>query len=120
MGTDLSDADPLLDIVNTELSAVVFVHDYVQLQFDGPTINVMTPITVSSNGVTARSGETNFRNLLCDQLSKTVTRAHASRGDTLMLTFVDGATLAISLKDHDYIGPEAVVIQGAAPRWPVL
>lgn len=112
--------DPLLDLVNSELSAVVFVRDYVQLQFDGPTINALTPITVCDKDIMALSGDANFRNVLCAQISKSVANAHVQKGDALTITFSDNARIAISLKEQDYTGPEAAVIMGKASRCVVL
>ena len=50
-------ADPLQDIVGRDLTAVTFVLEYVQLQFDGPTIHVLTPITMRARGVVTTSGD---------------------------------------------------------------
>ena len=70
--------------------------------------------------MTASSGAANFRNVLCEQVSKTVTSAHATPGDALTFTFSDGARIVLSLKERDSTGPEAVVIQGMGSRWTVL
>ncbi len=112
--------DAIGDIVNRELSAVVFVRDYVQLQLDGPTVTVLTPITVSSRGVVARSGDTGFKDLLCDQISKTIVTAEARSGEALLLTVSDGSTITISLAAVDHVGPEAVIIQRSNSQCQVL
>ena len=112
--------DPLQDVVGEDLSAVVFVRDYVQLQFDGPLMTVLTPITVVSGAISTRSGDEDFRNVLCGQISKLVVSARTDEGDALTITFSDGSSIAISLKEEDYVGPEAVVIHGLASRLAVL
>ena len=113
--TELGES-PLLRIVGQDLSAVAFVRDYVQLQFDGPLINVMSPITVQCGGVEARSGDVAFRNLICTQVSKEVVAANIEEGVCLRLEFVDGSTIALSLSPADYAGPEAVVVRGLSSQ----
>jgi hypothetical protein len=112
--------DPLQDIVGQDLSAVTFVRDYIQLQFDGPLMNVMTPLSVVSAALNSRSGDENFRNVLCDQISKLVVSVRADEGDALTITFSDASSIAISLKREDYVGLEAVVVYGRDSRLAVL
>jgi len=38
------------DLVDEELSAVCFVRDYVEFQFDGPTLRALTPVRVLGPG----------------------------------------------------------------------
>lgn len=112
--------DPLHDIVGQDLSAVTFVRDYVQLQFDGPMMNVLTPIVVRAGTLVSRQGGDGFRDALCGQISKTVVGARADEDDALTISFSDGSAVSISLKQEDYVGPEAVVIWGTGPRWAVM
>jgi hypothetical protein len=112
--------DPLQDIVGQNLSAVVFVQDYVQLLFDGPQMNIMTPLTVGSGASVTRSEEVAFRNALCAQIAKRVASVSAERGVAVTITFSDDSTISISLKEVDYPGPEAVLVRGDRNRWTVL
>ncbi len=96
------------------------MRDYIQLQFDGPLMNVMTPLSVVSAALNSRSGDQNFRNVLCDQISKLVVSVRADEGDALTITFSDASSIAISLKREDYVGLEAVVVYGLASQWAVL
>ena len=57
------------------LSAVTFVMDYLQVDFSGRTINVYNPLTMQSDGATVTSWQPGFRDLLCGQITKVVTRA---------------------------------------------
>jgi hypothetical protein len=99
--------------VGRRLSGVTFVMDYVQLQFDPPpTINALTPITVRSGARTAVSGDESFRNLLCDQIPKTVTDISLIDGEALNFTFEDNTTISLSLRKEHYVCPEAVNIYG--------
>ena len=102
-------------IVGETLSDVQFVLDYWQLQFDGPSMNIMTPIELRSGEVVARDGGFRFREHMCDQIGKTVTGAELSE-TALKLTLEDGSTISISLRDEDYHGPEAILLLDASRR----
>ena len=110
------DGDIRDQVVGRRLSSVTFVMDYVRLGLDPPptatSINALTPITVSSPGGSAASGDKEFRNLLCDQLLKTVDAISLLPGNSLTLIFGDGSTVAISLREEHYPGPEAINISG--------
>src|SRR5580693_2357219 len=111
MNTPKSDSRDVIakHLVGRRLSGVTFVMDYVQLQFDPPpTINALTPITVRSGSRTAVSGDELFRNLLCEQISKTVTEVSLLDGEALTFSFEDGSTISLSLRQEDYVCPEAV------------
>ena len=101
-------------VVGRRLSGVTFVMDYVQLQFDPPpTINALTPITVRSGGRTAVSGDEPFRNLICEQIPKTVMSVSLVDGEALSFSFEDGSAISLSLRQEDYVCPEAVNIYGS-------
>ncbi|MDI4231443.1 hypothetical protein OZ411_01270 [Bradyrhizobium sp. Arg237L] len=63
---------PFEAIVGEKLSAITFVLDYWQLQFDGPTINALSRLEVSAGETSLRDGHDQFRNLICDQIGKIV------------------------------------------------
>ena len=100
-------------LVGRRLSGVTFLMDYVQLQFDPPPIiNALTPITVRAGGRTAISGEDSFRNLLCEQIPKTVHSVSLVSGEELTLAFEDTSTISLSLRKEHYVSPEAVNFYG--------
>ncbi len=98
------------------LHAVTFILDYVQLQFDSPlTINAFTRISVRPNGEkTTGDDEDQFRNLLCSQISKEVGLVTIRDSKSFDLTFADCSGVSISLRPEDYVGPEAVVVNGGS------
>ena len=102
-------------IVGERLSDVQFVLDYWQLQFDGPTMNIMTPIELRSGEVIARDGGFRFREHLCDQIDKAVAAVEIS-ATALELTLEDRSTISISLRQEDYHGPEAILLLDASRR----
>jgi hypothetical protein len=100
-------------LVGRRLSGVTFVMDYVQLQFDPPpSINALTPITVRAGDRAAISGDESFRNLLCEQIPKTIRSVSLSDGEELILTFGDGSTISLSLRKEHYVCPEAINFYG--------
>jgi len=100
-------------VVGRRLSAVTFVLDYIQLQFDPPPIlNALTPVRVVCGGRSARFGDELFRNLICEQIPKTIKSVSLVDEQSLRLILDDDSEIAISLRREDYRGPEAVVLYG--------
>jgi hypothetical protein len=99
-------------VIGEKLSAVVFVLDYHQLQFDGPSFTILNPITVTSGSSGVAAGADQFRNRLCEQITKIVRRVECNEGDALTIEFEDNSSISVSLKDKDYSGPEAVIFRG--------
>ncbi len=101
--------DYLKRIVGSKLSAITFVLDYYQFQFDGPLFNVLTPVTFISGSNQTRSGEDQFRNRVCAQIGKIVHGITIHENKELVITFEDDSQLLFSLQEKDYPGPEAVI-----------
>jgi hypothetical protein len=118
----MGDATPIIrqQIVGMDLSAVTFVRDYVQLDFDGPKFNVLTPITVASSSNCAISGGDPFRNRLCDQIGKVVSDVTYEEHKSFLIALADGTTISFSLRKEDYPGPEAVEFFGSGGLWVVI
>jgi hypothetical protein len=93
------------------LSAVSFVHDYLQLQFDGPFLNIFVwpRITVSAKSVSFGMNE--YRDQLCSQIGKIVGGATVEADVSLRLYFTDGTIVEVSLRPESRKGPESVVFQ---------
>ena len=96
------------------LHAVTFVLDYVQLQFEPAlTISAFTRVSVRPNGESVTDDDDDqFRNLLCAQISKEVGLVIVRDAKSFDLTFDDSSGVSISLRPEDYVGPEAVAING--------
>ena len=113
--------DPSRQIVGEQLSGVTFVMDYLQLQFNPPpTINAYTPVTVSSSGKTCVSGDDQFRNRLCEQITKIVKSVVIKEEEAFSIAFEDDSVISISLKPSDYTGPEAMEFIGREKLWMVI
>ncbi len=104
--------NPFQQIVGEHLSAVTFVQGYLQLQFDGPTLNALTVVTVTSPDGHAKSGDDQFRNLLCSCITKQVLGIEVREHEVLHIRLADGFSVSVSLRDEDYRCPEAVTFHG--------
>ena len=105
---DQDDIQFLSRIVGEQLSAVVFVQDYLQLQFDGPTLTLLTPISVrSSSGGVVTEREAGWRDTLCAQITCIVQAIRIADGD-LIVDFDDGSAICVSIRPEDYRCAEAV------------
>jgi hypothetical protein len=100
---------PFEAIVGEKLSAITFVLDYWQLQFDGPIINALSRLEVSAGEISLRDGHDQFRNLICDQIGKIVASVALLQPEAFTITFEDQSSIKISLRWEDYRGPEAMI-----------
>lgn len=105
-------SNPFEVLIGEMLSAVTFVVDYWQLQFDGSTINALSQLEVFSEGTTLRDGHDQFRNVICSQIGKAVTAVKLVQLEALTITFSDGSWIKISLRLADYRGPESIIFYG--------
>lgn len=100
------------EICGNQLSSVEFVQDYLQLRFDGPCLNVYTPLTVRSGGKIITSWDTGFRDLLCGQITEIVENVSFENEKELAIQFKNGSEISISLNPDHYCSPEAVYAHG--------
>jgi hypothetical protein len=108
-------------LVGEDLSGIVFVRDYLQLQFNPPPqINVYSrQVVVSIDGRSAKFGEEAFANLTLSLIGKFVREVRVDERSFRIL-FVDASEIMISLRREHYQGPEAVDFQGRDHQWAVL
>src|SRR5262245_20061712 len=103
---------PFHQLIGEQLSAVIFVQDYLQLAFDGPVINIYNPLTVETSTITIKTWEDQLRNVLCGQITKRVADVVVIPRDQYRIVFTDGSVIRISLRDDDYTTPEALFYHG--------
>ncbi len=96
------------ELIGEKLSSITFVMDYIQLSFDGPTINVYAPILVKDEITTTRCGEDQFRNQICSFIAKQVKEVTFAESESIYIYFEDHSQIQISLRESDYTGPEAI------------
>lgn len=107
----IQDHEQLEELAGRQLSAVTFLRDYVQLQFDGPVLNVMNTMVASSHEHSARTGDDQFRNLLCGHICGQVQAVDISF-DALSIELLDAGRITVLLGDEHYSGPEAIYYYG--------
>lgn len=100
------------ELIGCQLSSVEFVQDYVQIRFNGPSINVTNPLTVKVNETKITSWDVGFRDLLCEQITKIVNEVNFEAEKTLTIRFIDNSEITISLRPEDYSSPEAIYAYG--------
>jgi hypothetical protein len=99
------------EIVNEPLSAVTFVQDYVQLHFGGSMVTAITLPAVIVGDVIYEGGAPGYRDRLCEQINKIVTRAFVEPNDRVQIDFSDHSSIMIPLRPENYRAAEAVIFQ---------
>ena len=102
---------PFKSIIGQQLTAVVFVMYYVQLQFGGPrpVLTAITLPTVKTDQGEFRPEVPGYRDRLCERIAGTVRQASVSEGEEVRIDLDDGTILSISLKPEDYRTAEAAI-----------
>lgn len=108
--------DPLEDsllarLIGLELASVVFVRDYVQLDFDGPRLTCFVWPTVEVGGATSSFGAAGYRDALCAFISQTVLSTDEAVGTGLVLRFAIGA-VTVHPTPGELEGPEIAMLSG--------
>ena len=108
-------------LVGEDLSGIVFVRDYLQLQFNPPPqINVYSShVVVSADGRSAKFGEETFANLALSLIGKFVQEVKVD-AQSFRILFADASEILISLRPEHCQGPEAVDFQGRDSQWAIL
>lgn len=97
-------------LVGEQLSSVEFVMDYVQMRFNGQCLTVYSAAhRIETNGVPVAWGESGYRDALCNLIRHKVREINVTVSESLSLAFDEGSVWYLSLRDSDYIGPEAVM-----------
>lgn len=99
-------ADYFSYLIGEPLTAVTFVMDYLQLQFNGYLLTVLTPLIVISDH-SYNLGDSGYRSALCDRITQKVKETHLEI-NSLRIIFEDHTVFKISLKEEDYVGAEAI------------
>jgi hypothetical protein len=110
-------ANALDVLAGQELNAVVFIKDYVQLQFDDSGLTAVTNPAVTTGVNVYGFGSSGYRDALCERIGRTVTKAHLAEEEEIRIDFDDGTAICISLKPEHYIGPEAAIFHHGEDTW---
>lgn len=89
------------------LSQVVFVHDYIQLVFQGTYFNLYNRVTVHRDGCTLGASDAGFADELRRLVGERVVDTSSEEGRFSVVEFERGAQVSVSLRAEDANGPEA-------------
>ena len=87
------------------LSQVVFVHDYLQLVFQGCGFSLYNVVTYCQGATTIRQGRPGFSDALVSLIDQTA--SVETQPGALLLRFSGGAILSFPTAGPDVRGPEA-------------
>jgi hypothetical protein len=104
------DPEPTFNILaGGQLSAITFVMDYIQFDFVTAKLTAYTLPAVTAAGRTWTHVDSGWRDALCERIGATVRSVICSEA-ALSVKFGDDSEIAISVRDADYVGPEAFVL----------
>lgn len=99
-----------LEVLNEKkLSGIVFVLDYLQIQFDSLVVTFMEYPKVKVNTSDYSFGASEYRNKICEFIGKTVSSTFYREDDLFSLDFGEGQIFC-SLAPEDYTSPEMVIV----------
>jgi hypothetical protein len=103
-----------------ELASITFVRGYLQLNFDGPRLDVYQMPEIGYAGSMTKANQIGYYDNLCKLVGKKVASVKEFPGVCLMLTFEDETFLRISLKPEDRVCAEAAMLQDiGGKQWTV-
>jgi hypothetical protein len=91
------------------LQSVVFVEDYVQPEWKKSHLTANTMPTVELEGVEYRCDSPEYRQAMYNLVGKALCNVSVIAGEKAEFVFSDAAVLAVSLRDSDYVVPEAML-----------
>lgn len=100
----------LFSIIDKHLSAVVFVQDYIQLQFDGNIMTILNFPTVKLENNHFEFGDVEYRNKICEQINKRITDICVEEG-SVDLHFNDHSIVGVLLDYEKSATPEIIIFQ---------
>lgn len=99
--------DALQVLAGERLSAVTFLKDYVQLDFDGHVISAYAVVDVRDEDGTITTDDVGFRDALCGRIGWSVAGAEV-QPERVVVRFEDGGEVGVSLKRQDRSGSDAL------------
>jgi hypothetical protein len=109
-------SDSLLHaLIGEDLASVVFVRDYLQLDFDGPRLSLYVWPQVTFGSTIRVMGDPGYRDALCDLIGHPVVQARESAATGLVLYF-DAGAVTIKPTLTEVVGPEIAMLGGFTDR----
>jgi len=89
--------NPFIVLKDQQLSSVIFVQDYLQLDFDGYTVTCYEwPKVILSDGKFVIDDK-EYRNVLCSLIAKKVSNTSLIEDETFVINFQTGEEINITL-----------------------
>ncbi len=104
---DTRHEDPLHILVGQELSAVVFLEDYVQLRFNERFFNAYVYPLIDVGLIKLRHTDTQYAKTLHACIGEVVCAAGLIESQEIRMLFANEVGITISLRPEDHEGPEA-------------
>jgi hypothetical protein len=113
--------DLLTELLNgRDLAFITLLREYMQLNFDGPYLNIYTPPELGFSGLTIKQDDSGFYDSMFKLVGKKIIAARELSGICLMLNFEGDVFLRISIKPEDRQCAEAAMLQdGNGKQWNV-
>jgi hypothetical protein len=99
------------EISGRRMSSVEFVHDYIQFRFDGPCLTTFTLPSIKKGNQLIGATDEGYKDGLCSQIGVQVERVIVG-SEELIVEFANLVAFAVSLRNKDYNGPEAIEYSG--------
>jgi hypothetical protein len=94
-------------ITGEPISSVAFVHDYVEIHFDGKIVRSLSMPTVRLGDILHTFPAPGSRDALCSLIGQTVERVVATEDECIEIALVGGNRIFIPLEPGARVGPEA-------------
>lgn len=98
----------LLNLKGKRISAIVFVLDYLQIQFDDSILSFLVYPKIQINNETFSFGESEYRNKICEFIGNDVSTVKYIEDDLFCLSFND-AKIYCLLNPENYTLPEMII-----------
>ncbi len=103
-----TESNPLNVLLGEQLSAVIFIQDYCQLDFDG---NILTcyifPTIILNNGDEYKFPHKEYRNMLCELISTIVVSTNTESKMKIEILFSNDSKIYLQI---DYTNPKTIEI----------
>jgi hypothetical protein len=97
----------LREIIGQPMSAVSFVHDYVEFHFDGKILRALTRPSTHIRGQATIFPQFGSRDALCSLIGKSVINVIVREGESIEIRFDGSEAINVPLSAPARIGPEA-------------
>ena len=104
--------EALQRVVGKPLLSVDFVEDYVQLEWQGSFLTAYTAPKVLEGGIEYGFESPDYRRVMHKLEGQVLSNVDVILGNKISFLFSSSTLLTVSLRDADYLGPEAVQFGG--------